>query len=119
MFARNREDLALDSLTATHRTRALEVRHDRLGENVRLQIERPTDRPGAERGELQRGGYQRDVEVFAFDAGDRQAHAVDGDRAFVDDVLYQLRRRVDRQAPFSFIANLLDQLSDVIDVALD
>src|SRR4051795_10939981 len=67
----------------------------------------------------ERLGDQRDVERLVVDAGDRQAHPVDGDRALLDRVAKHLRARLDRDHPReAFLADGRDH-TDPVDVALD
>src|SRR5688572_25957639 len=67
-----------------------------LGDHVDLEIDRRAVRRASERRALERLRDQRDVEAAVVDAGDGQRHAVDGDRALLDDVAQQLRPCVDR-----------------------
>src|SRR3954470_8530795 len=67
----------------------------------------------------ERLGNQRDVERLVVDAGDREAHPVDRDRALLDRVAQHLRRRLHRQhAREAVLAHRGDD-ADPVDVALD
>src|SRR5258705_4186091 len=66
-----------------------------LGEDVDLEIDGSARLRGAQPGALERLGDERDLEPRVVQGAHGQRHAVDGDRALLDDVAHQLRVGVD------------------------
>ena len=72
---------------------------DVLGEDVDLEVDGVANSLVPKRGEGERGGDERDGERVVVDGGDGEAHAVDGDRALLDDVAGQRRREGEAARP--------------------
>src|SRR5918995_257921 len=88
---------------------------DVLGEDVDLEVDRVARPDGAKGGDLQRVLDQRDREGLVVDRRDGERDAVDGDRALLDAVAEDLRRRLDRQP----LALQPAHPADPVHVALD
>ena len=90
-----------------------------LGQHIDLQVDRPTGRSGAERRALERLRDERDLERVVVDSRNGKGHALDRDRALLDDVAQQLGRRGDPDDPGeALLAHRVD-LAGAVDVALD
>src|SRR4051812_23486642 len=66
-----------------------------LRHHVHLQVDLTAHCDLSQDRALERLGNQRDVERLVVDAGDREAHPVDRDRALLDRIPKHLRRRLD------------------------
>lgn len=97
---------------------SLEVMDDGLGEDVSFDVEAVTDGGVSEGGQFERGGDEGDLEGVVVRGGDGEAYAVDGDRAFGDDVIDQVRGRLNGEAVFFAVALDVDDATEAVDVSL-
>src|SRR3954449_10146413 len=90
-----------------------------LRHHVHLQVDLTAHIRFSQVRALERLRNQRDLERLVVDAGDREAHPVDGDRALLDRVAQHLRRRLDRDhAGEPLLADRRDD-AEPVDVPLD
>src|SRR2546430_15676443 len=78
---------------------ALQELHDLLADDVGFKIERPADVTLAEVCHFERRWNQGNLELISIQRRDRQADAVDANRALRRQILRQMRRRFECQSP--------------------
>ncbi len=92
---------------------------DVFAEDIGFEIDQITGAAGLEIGDIARVRDDPDAEPVAADAGDGQADAIDGDRAFLDDVAHDGRRRFDVEDVILAVLFEPPHLAPGIDVAED
>src|SRR4051812_3164152 len=96
----------------------VEQTFDVLGQNVGLEVHVRSRLQGSESSAFKRFRDERDLEPVIPDRADREAHAVNRDRALLDDVLGEIAGEQKAQYAGKAFVGSLEQLAHAIDVAL-
>src|ERR1700722_5788169 len=95
---------------------AFKPEDDCFRDDVRFQIERPADRPGAQGGQAEGGRNQGHFKSIAPHGRDGQTDAIHGHRAFWHDIPGQIGRRANGKSAFPAIVLTRQQRRDAVNM---